>query len=387
MEDIKEKYKLFVKELKTQSERNNLNLYAVKDKFLLSMLNEINIDFDKKEISQTTIDQYFNLVKNNFNKKPIKEVLFNNKSKGGFDKTRSAYKYVIADQIIKVRSRMDRLRVEAKKNPENKEEIYKEQDKLMNNILYMAFQYKDCFIDNKRTYKDLKELNEVLNIDEAKNSKKYTMKKAADNIQVLEKMMKNKKVFNRHALRFSVISNFGCRPAELNNILLYQEDGYIYAEIAGKKVNNERGQNRRKLGVLIDKEDLSHKIILSLLKNKGNLILKSNKSDYNSLRKYITKNFENTSLYSYRHIVASKLKNTISDVELAQFLGHRSTASAKSYGNRRTGKNWLKPIEDFKAEGSDKVVVKETARQHFENKEIIKNKLRNKLSSAFKNKI
>ena len=234
----------------------------------------------------------------------------------------------------------------------------------MDQIFRLCFEFNECFLKNKVTYKNVKDLNNTLGIEEARESKKYTMKKAKDKIEVLEKMKENKRIWQRHSLRFSILSNFGCRPAELNNIYFYIEGDHIFAEIAGKKVNEERGQRRRKIGVLIDREDLTHQTIIKHIK-AGNKVLKSTTSDYNSLRKYISSNFENTSLYSYRHVVASKLKNLLTDRELAQFLGHRSTNSAKSYGNKRTGKNWLKPSEDYQAEASDPVVVKTKAIDHF----------------------
>ena len=92
--------------------------------------------------------------------------------------------------------------------------------------------------------------------------------KAASKNEVLEKMNKNKRLWARHSLRFSIISTFGCRPAELNNIYYYIEGDHIIAEIAGKKVNEVRGQKRRKIGILIDKEDISHQVIINNIKKE-----------------------------------------------------------------------------------------------------------------------
>lgn len=383
MNDTKEKIKVFISELSEQAEKNNISLYAIKDRFLLSI--KENISFaDNKEISEETKKQYYDLVKANI-KKPINEVLLSQKSRGSFDKTRSAYKFVVYDQINIMRSKMDDLRKEAKKNPEKKEFYYNQQQKIMDQVFNLCFRYKNEYIDKKTTYKKVRDLNNTIGIEEAKESKKYTMKKAASKNEVLEKMNKNKRLWARHSLRFSIISTFGCRPAELNNIYYYIEGDHIIAEIAGKKVNEVRGQKRRKIGILIDKEDISHQVIINNIK-KGNKVLKSTPSDYNSLRKYILKNFENTSLYSYRHIVASKLKNILSDQELARFLGHRSTNSAKSYGNKRTGKNWLKPSEDYTAEASDPVVVKTKSCDHFKKEEVKKDHSMAKNLKNFLNK-
>ncbi|WP_217427818.1 hypothetical protein, partial [Serratia marcescens] len=77
--------------------------------------------------------------------------------------------------------------------------------------------------------------------------------------------------------------------------------------------------------------------------------------DYDGLRKYLNRHHKGTSLYTYRHKVASNLKATgASKRQIAEFLGHRTTESQQHYGYSRSGSGG----HSMTAKGSNEVRVK-----------------------------
>ncbi|MBZ4359391.1 hypothetical protein LAM19_24375, partial [Mycobacterium tuberculosis] len=66
----------------------------------------------------------------------------------------------------------------------------------------------------------------------------------------------------------------------------------------------------------------------AIYNNGGEVVITQNKKDYDGLRKYLNRHHKGTSLYTYRHKVASNLKATVaSKRQIAEFLGHRTTES------------------------------------------------------------
>ncbi|WP_201279527.1 hypothetical protein, partial [Cedecea colo] len=150
-----------------------------------------------------------------------------------------------------------------------------------------------------------------------------------------------KNLYDKHSLAFSIISTFGIRPAEMQKgVKLTFKDGMIYALVKGAKVSDDKGHKHRAIGSSVrDGNKCDQVIVEAIYNNGGEVVVTQTKSDYDSLRKYFNNHYNGTSLYTYRHQVASDLKKAgISKRQIAEVMGHRTTESQVHYGYARSSK-------------------------------------------------
>jgi integrase len=148
----------------------------------------------------------------------------------------------------------------------------------------------------------------------------------------------------------------GCRPAELEKGISFGKyaDGWGFT-IQGCKINEEkkRGQEKRVFKLDVVDEQLKARLealYKRLYKNdqKPAVFQLSEETTINGLAKYTRRlsqklwprRKEHVSPYSFRHALATDLKNAtgLSRSTVAQVLGHRSEASQDAYG-RKGGKS------------------------------------------------
>ena len=165
-----------------------------------------------------------------------------------------------------------------------------------------------------------------------RNSKKASLKKLPDDwqIQLCKQMEKHK-----HYAAVRILACTGCRPCEvMTGVRVYRNEHGINFHIKGAKFKeeDERGQGWRVLTI-----PLNHPIGSSIA--DGEYTTKSAES----LSKAITRKseklgFEGISAYSQRHQMASDMKSSkYSKKEIANVLGHISTATQQTYGNSGSG--------------------------------------------------
>lgn len=163
----------------------------------------------------------------------------------------------------------------------------------------------------------------------------------------------------------------GCRPAELEKgiLIVRTSDTEWGFKILGCKVNEDknRGQKQRSFRLEVVDEQLKanlEKIFDKLSADKKSATFKLNKeTTINGLAKYTRRlsqklwprRKEHASPYSFRHALATDLKNAtgLSRSQVAQVLGHRSEASQDAYG-RKGGKS-KNPIDIKSAQAFSEV--------------------------------
>lgn len=290
--------------------------------------------------SEASQEQYRKLYKSK-NENPAnrersnQSILLDCKTKASFDKTRSAFRFCIAEEITELRKQADRAR---------RQKNFEEMKKFTYEAYIKAYFFDKEFLSEDRIiFEDVKSLP---GYKKTSKSKKRNLSKAPNSDQILEIIEGDEKLYNRHALAFSVISTFGIRPAELKKgVTLTYEDNKIIALVEGAKVGKDKGQEFRRLAVEIDINNRAEQILFDHIKeNSGALQVFQEKKDYNHIRKFLNGIPGKPSLYTYRHKVASDLKKSgYKKDEIAKFLGHRTTKSQKYYGFARSGN--LKGLE------------------------------------------
>lgn len=261
-----------------------------------------------------------------------------------FDKRRSAFRFCIAEEI-------QTLRRQAEKAMRSKD--YEVSKKITQEAFKLAIKFEDEFLSDKRII-----FNDVKNKDGFKKvsfSKRKGLKKAPSPEAVLNNLELNNKMYNRHALCFSIISTFGIRPAELmKGVKLMFKDDMIYALVQGAKVSADKGHKHRAIGSSFREDNKCDKVLIeAIFRSGGEVVVTQSKKDYDSLRKYFNNHHNGTSLYTYRHQVASDLKKSgVSKRQIAEIMGHRTTDSQEHYGYAKSSKGARAMV----AKGSNDVI-------------------------------
>ncbi|EDR3872539.1 TPA: site-specific integrase [Klebsiella oxytoca] len=272
------------------------------------------------------------------------ELLMQAGTASSFDKRRTAFRFCITEEI-------QNLRRKSEKAMRSKD--YEAGKKLIQEAFKLAIKFEDEFLsDNRILFNDVKSQEGFKKVS---FSKKKGLKKAPDPDVVLNGLELKKNLYDRHSLAFAVISVFGIRPAEMQKgVKLTFKDGMIYALVKGAKVSDDKGHKHRAIGVSVRDGNKCDQVIMeAIYKNGGEVLATQTKSDYDSLRKYFNNHYNGTSLYTYRHQVASDLKKAgVSKTQIAEVMGHRTTESQVHYGYARSSRGGRSMV----AKGSNEVI-------------------------------
>ncbi|EAM8287861.1 site-specific integrase [Salmonella enterica] len=272
------------------------------------------------------------------------ELLMQAGTASSFDKRRTAFRFCITEEI-------QNLRRKSEKAMRSKD--YEAGKKLIQEAFKLAIKFEDEFLsDNRILFNDVKSQEGFKKVS---FSKKKGLKKAPDPDVVLNGLELKKNLYDRHSLAFAVISAFGIRPAEMQKgVKLTFKDGMIYALVKGAKVSDDKGHKHRAIGVSVRDGNKCDQVIMeAIYKNGGEVLATQTKSDYDSLRKYFNNHYNGTSLYTYRHQVASDLKKAgVSKTQIAEVMGHRTTESQVHYGYARSSRGGRSMV----AKGSNEVI-------------------------------
>ncbi|WP_321154166.1 site-specific integrase [Serratia nevei] len=282
------------------------------------------------EVKKETAEQYRELFASKIKKDPDADLvshLLDCGTKNSFDKTRSAFRFCIAEEIKKLLREADKLRKE-KNFTEMKEktlEAFKQ---------YTLFE-KEFLSESRLIWGDISYKKK------SSLSKKKTMNSVSSIKAVFDDLKNKQELFDRYGMMLSISSITGCRPAELmKGITIEREDKLIHICISGAKIADDRGQEKRKLTFNADDftENEQMKYILNRFSDNEKIFkYQSSKKEYDGLRQYLYLNHKGFSLYTLRHRVASQLKKSGYDENvIAGFMGHRTTKSQSSYGYSRS---------------------------------------------------
>jgi len=272
------------------------------------------------------------------------ELLMQAGTASSFDKRRTAFRFCIAEEI-------QTLRRKSEKAMRSKD--YETGKKLIQEAFKLAIKFEDEFLsENRILFTDVKSQEGFKKVS---FSKKQGLKKAPNPDVVLNGLELKKDLYDRHSLAFAIISTFGIRPAEMQKgVKLTFKDGMIYALVKGAKVSDDKGHKHRAIGSSVRDDNKCDQVILNAIYNNGGEVLATQtKNDYESLRKYFNYHYNGTSLYTYRHQVASDLKKAgVSKRQIAEVMGHRTTESQVHYGYARSSKGGRSMV----AKGSNEVI-------------------------------
>lgn len=314
------------------------------DKMIKSILSQV-----KTDAADASKEQYRKLYKSLVERHPdasFPELMMQCSTRSSFDKTRTAFRFCIAEEI-------QNLRRKSEKAMRSKD--YEAGKKLIQEAFKLAIKFEDEFLsDNRILFNDVKSQEGFKKVS---FSKKKGLKKAPDPDVVLNGLELKKNLYDRHSLAFAIISTFGIRPAEMQKgVKLTFKDGMIYALVKGAKVSDDKGHKHRAIGSSVRDNNKCDQVILNAIYNNGGEVLATQtKNDYDSLRKYFNNHYNGTSLYTYRHQVASDLKKAgVSKRQIAEVMGHRTTESQVHYGYARSSRGGRSMV----AKGSNEVRVK-----------------------------
>ncbi len=181
---------------------------------------------------------------------------------------------------------------------------------------------------NKKRYED----GEWTGKKQLRNGKKASIKKLPDDWRLkLCNLMTN----HEHSASVRILACTGCRPIEMaRGVRVYRNEDGINFHIKGAKfkADDERGQEWRILTIPLD-----HPIGSTI--DNGEYQASSAESLTKAIaRKAVKLGYESVSAYSYRHQMASDMKfSKYSKKEIANALGHISTATQEGYGNSGAG--------------------------------------------------
>lgn len=328
-----------------------LSVYV--DKMIKDVINQVKIDAsaESKEQYKTF---YKSMISSNRGKSE-QQILLSCNTRASFDKTRTAFRFCIVEQI-------KQLRREAEKYSKNKD--YQKAQDLTVEAFKLSIKFEDEFLSDKRVlFSDIKS---KIGYDKKSLSKRKTAKNAPSSNEVLDNM--KPAFFKRHSICFSVINRFGIRPSEMQKgVKLQFENGRIFAVVRGAKVAKDRGQQVRAIGYEPDLNNAADKLLLEAIANSPNKVFEcvQTKKDYNALRKHFNKYHEGFSLYSYRHAFASDLKKSgATRRQIAEAMGHRNTVSQEFYGYSKQGKG----DREFVAKASNDIKVKPDIKEYIKSK-------------------
>jgi len=313
------------------------------DKMVKSILSQV-----KTDAVEASKEQYRKLYKSLLERHPeatFQELMMQCGTRSSFDKTRTAFRFCLTEEIHD-------LRRKAEKAMRSKD--YATGKKLTQDAFKLAIKFEDEFLsENRILFNDVKSKEGFKKVS---FSKKKGLKNAPSADVVLNDLASNKAVYDRHSLAFSIISVFGIRPSEMQKgVKLTFSNGMIYALIQGAKVSKDKGHKHRAIGSAIrDGNKCDQVIIDAIYKGGGEVVATQQKKDYDSLRKYFNNHYNGTSLYTYRHQLASDLKKSgVSKRQIAEIMGHRTTESQQHYGYARSSKGGGRSMV---AKGSNEVI-------------------------------
>ena len=321
-------FKNALEKILLEAEELHMQPGAILDKKIREGLSEINL-----KIKPETANQYRDLVSAKLNKNPDSDLvshLLECGTRNSFDKTRSAFRFCIAEEIMSLTKESDIAR-------KNKDYATMKQKTIEAYGKYFLFE-REFLSDNRVIWNDIS-----YNKKESA-SKKKTMKNADSIKDVFSRLKKNQSTYDRYAMFLSICSVTGCRPAEvIKGIEIHKHNDEISFKIYGAKVGENKGQSERKLHLDLTKYGSNEQMnyILSQL-NNDKVFYKPEAKLYNSLRQYLYIQHRDFSLYTLRHRVASDLKAMdVDEFTIAAFLGHRVTQSQEFYGYARSGKGGI----------------------------------------------
>lgn len=138
----------------------------------------------------------------------------------------------------------------------------------------------------------------------------------------------------------------GCRPAELVNgidiVLKTDPRPIITIQIRGAKIGVTQGQETRQLEYDLSQTSFLLQVLEKALKEHDNHIFAQIKNTkafslaITRMSKHLwPRHRHDITPYSLRHAFASDLKSKFSEVDIAKALGHASTRTQKTYGQRQ----------------------------------------------------
>lgn len=187
----------------------------------------------------------------------------------------------------------------------------------------------------------------------------------------------------------------GCRPNELKKGILVSvtEDNCLKFIIRGSKLNlkQNRGMVMRKIQIKLSESDKYKTFLENYIKStsengKSTTITITSENSFSGYISKISKRLwprktYHASAYSFRHQVASDLKNSgMDEVEIAQFLGHASTRSQESYGRKRRRGKGEEPTQNLVGD----IVGVQTSSEPRKNDRLLRFKIASKNRSAVK---
>lgn len=319
----KEDYKKMLNEILKEANEKHIQPGAVLDMKIREGLKDINL-----KIKEETANQYTDLFNAKIKKNPgfdLVSNLLDCGTRNSFDKTRSAFRFCIAKEIMSIVNESDKAR--KNKNYE-----------LMRSKTLEA--YEKFFLFEREFLSDNRVMwNDISQNKKESESKRKTMKNADSIEKIFSRLKENKETYDRYSMFLSISSLVGCRPAEIiKGVSIKVVNETIAFKILGSKVGNGRGQEERV--IYLDLKQYKHneqmKCVCSKLVN-NELYYKPEKKIYNGLRQYLYVQHKNFSLYTLRHRIASDLKKQgCSSETIAGFLGHRVTESQEFYGYARS---------------------------------------------------
>lgn len=326
----KQAYQDSLKEILAEAQSLHIEPGGLLDKKIRAGLKEISLG-----VKEETAEQYRALlnskIKNNPNADLVSHLLQCG-TKNSFDKTRSAIRFCIAEEIMKITKESDTAR--KNKNYElMKKKTIEAYEK------YFLFE-REFLSDSKIVWGDISHNRKP------SASKKKTMNSVATIKNVFGNLKSKPDLMDRYGMILSISALTGCRPAEVQKeIEITLSDKLIHISISGAKVGEDRGQEVRKISFNINdyQNDEQMNYILSKFTNENkSLKYQCDKKDYNALRQYLYINHPGFSLYTLRHRVASQLKKEgLPEQEIAGFLGHRTVRSQENYGYARSASKGL----------------------------------------------
>lgn len=170
-------------------------------------------------------------------------------------------------------------------------------------------------------------------------SKRAAARRAPTPDQLLVLLTQQPGRCNRVEVAAAVFACFGVRPAEmLKGVRLLLDDDGVAVEVAGAKLDAQRGQPMRRLVIAKDRRGCSG-LAVALMRQaaaSGPGALRLSNADLAAVRRAMRTAQPGLSPYAYRHARASDVKASHGKASAAAWLGHSSDGAQRHYGNARS---------------------------------------------------